>query len=209
MEEKENKEKALTPIYNLEPINPMDVPERNGLFLEAIRATEVAMEDLNQYQRKILISLQKADLFFLNMNKLSEVLGISRHAISNAMANPDFMKVYLYIQNAMMMMHLPDIDNATIKAAISEDGTDKDRMLAYMRLGILDKKGGLTVQIVQNNNTVNANTRNVCEADNLIDRWSGKAVEPNKFGGKKRLNSTPVQNRPDVSVPRDEPDPYS
>jgi hypothetical protein len=189
--EEENKEiKALTPVYEM---TPMEVPERNPLLVEAMAATGVTLDQLTLAQRLILISLQSKDFFFMPHKTIAEQLELSLSCVRNAMANPVFQKVYLYIQSAMLLTHLPEIDNATIRAALSEKGTDKDRMLAYMRLGLLDKKG-LTVNINQNNNTVNAtntNGKQLCPADALVDRWSGSPVEPDKFRGKKTIIQEP------------------
>jgi len=184
----------LIPSFSLDP-NPMDVPDPCPLMTEAINATGVSLADITPVQRRILLSIQKDPNYrFLNKKQISEIAGCSYPSMVEAFSNPEFVKLFHYIQNAQLLIHLPEIDEMTIKKAKSERGSHHDRELAYRRLNVIsDKKGGLTVQVMQQNNLGNGTTdgRKLCPADDLIDRWSGSPVEGDKFRGKKTIIQTP------------------
>lgn len=180
---------SLVPrTVRLPDTNP-DIEE--PLYLEALKQADLELADLSPVQRRLLIVLQEPGAHFLKRTELAEAIGCDPVSVSRALNHPGFSKMYMFLQNIVLLEHLPEIDKATMMAAKSPDSTYQERDLAYRRLGVFDgKKGGLTINVQQNaGGAEDEDRRRVCPADDFVGRW--KDLEGNPGRGKKTIIQTP------------------
>jgi len=169
------------PCYNLEP---SEIREELSALYQALSAAGVELADLSPAERSILIAVNDPDTWGMTQEEVSKRVGLQPKTITRLLHHEAFRKAYFHIQAIMQLAHLPEIDNTTFKKAKSMEGTDKDRDLAYRRLGIFDgKKGGLNINVV-NNNQVQAGARDessrICPADELFESLGVEEIKPRR-----------------------------
>ena len=134
--------------------NDIAVVDNNAFSALAETLTEAGVDadELTPAQRRILMHLWEPGANMKRWDDIAKDVGVSPRTCFAAFKNPAFQKVYQRIQVATMMAYIPEVDKTTFERATSPDGTDKDRDLFYRRAGVFDgKKGGLTINVVQNN----------------------------------------------------------
>jgi len=190
-------------------IPELDIAERHPIFVEGLKYVGLELDDLTSLQRRVLIALQEPEVHLLNRRELAAEMGVAYQTLARHFTCPGFAKLYLYMQNIVLMEHLPEIDKRTMEAAKSEEGTYHDRELAYTRLGVFTgKKAGLTVNINQGDQGGRPDDPDrISPADALVRRF--KTLGGSSGGGKKVIVQTPDSDRPDLRLPPDRGNPDS